>query len=74
MSSEIGLDNDTRIIKRNIAKGLVSRASVSDLMTDLPDVADQAAQFLWASGDSVSPQASPVWAGWVSLGALDEPA
>ena len=42
MSSEMGLDNDTRIIKRNIAKGLVSRASVSEMVAKLPDMADQA--------------------------------
>ena len=42
MSNDISLDNDTRIIKRNIAKGLISRATVEDLVSTLPDVADQA--------------------------------
>jgi hypothetical protein len=42
MSSEMGLDNDTRIIKRNIAKGLMSRAAVDEIVGKLPDVAAQA--------------------------------
>ena len=42
MSNDISLDNDTRIIKRNIAKGLISRAAVADLVSTLPDMADQA--------------------------------
>ncbi len=42
MSSEMGLDNDTRIIKRNIAKGLMSRGAVDEIVAKLPDMADQA--------------------------------
>ena len=42
MSNEIGLENDTRIIKRNVAKGLMSRAAVNEMMASLPDVSDQA--------------------------------
>ena len=42
MSNKAGLDIDTRIIKRNIAKGLISRAAVDEIVAKLPDVADQA--------------------------------
>ncbi len=42
MSSEIKLDHDTRIIKRNIAKGLISRAAVDAIVKDLPDMAEHA--------------------------------
>jgi hypothetical protein len=42
MSNEMGLDNDTRIIKRNIAKGLMSRAAAEEMVANLPDVAEQA--------------------------------
>ncbi len=42
MSNEMGLENDTRIIKRNVAKGLLSRSSVNELLDKLPDMADQA--------------------------------
>ena len=42
MSNEIDLDHDTRIIKRNIAKGLISRAAVEEIVSTLPDLADQA--------------------------------
>ncbi len=42
MSNDIGLDHDTRIIKRNVAKGLISRAAVEEIVSKLPDMADQA--------------------------------
>tara|TARA_Y100001934_G_C11835015_1_gene532396 strand:- start:337 stop:534 length:198 start_codon:yes stop_codon:yes gene_type:complete len=42
MSNQMDLDNDVRIIRRNLAKGLVSRASVEEMVAKLPDVADQA--------------------------------
>ena len=42
MSNEVELDHDTRIIKRNIAKGLISRAAVEEIVSKLPDLADQA--------------------------------
>jgi len=42
MSNEITLDHDTRIIKRNIAKGLISRATVEEIVSTLPDLTDQA--------------------------------
>ena len=42
MSTDIQLDHDTRIIKRNIAKGLISRAAVDEIVSQLPDMADQA--------------------------------
>ena len=42
MSDEIQLENDTRIIKRAVAKGLLARTSIDEMMAKLPDVADQA--------------------------------
>ena len=42
MSNEIELDQDTRIIKRNIAKGLISHAAVNEIVSKLPDLADRA--------------------------------
>ena len=42
MSNEIQLENDTRIIKRAVAKGLVARTAIDEMMAKLPDVADQA--------------------------------
>lgn len=42
MSNEIQLENDTRIIKRAVAKGLVARSSVEERLAQLPDMADQA--------------------------------
>jgi hypothetical protein len=42
MSNEIELDHDTRIIKRNIAKGLISRSAVAEIVSTLPDLTDRA--------------------------------
>lgn len=36
------LDMDTRLLRRSLAKGFVSQASVDAKLADLPDVADRA--------------------------------
>ena len=36
------LEKDVRLIRRNVAKGFVSRAVVADRLADLVDVGDQA--------------------------------
>lgn len=39
------LTRDTRIIRRNLAKGFVSQKAVEEMLADLPDTADQAEWF-----------------------------
>lgn len=39
------LDRDVRIIRRNLAKGFLSKKAVSTLLAELPDVSEQAEYF-----------------------------
>lgn len=36
------LQKDTRLLRRNLAKGFISQAAVDELLNALPDVADRA--------------------------------
>ena len=42
---EVELEQDVRIIRRNLAKGFVAPAAVAEMLADLPDVTEQGEWF-----------------------------
>ena len=42
---EVELEQDVRIIRRNLAKGFISPGAVNELLSDLPDVEEQGEWF-----------------------------
>ncbi|MCB9730682.1 MAG: hypothetical protein H6744_08975 [Deltaproteobacteria bacterium] len=45
MNTTDELDRDVRIIRRNLAKGFVSRSAVDELLEELPDTTERAEWF-----------------------------
>jgi hypothetical protein len=45
MNSTDELDRDVRIIRRNLAKGFISRDSVTEMLNGLPDSAERGEWF-----------------------------
>jgi len=40
--SDLDLDQDVRLIRRNLAKGFISQDAVRNMLSELPDVSDRA--------------------------------
>jgi hypothetical protein len=45
MNSNDELERDVRIIRRNVAKGFISRDAVTEMLKDLPDAAERGEWF-----------------------------